>query len=128
MGDKVSPEEVFEEGIYHAARSADLASKFYNKSDDIVNIIRYHHHTEDMLPKEFPSHLLPLLRMFKIIDGLSAALTRRNAKVTYKVDGSKLTVFEENQHPLYNRILEIDLYTGKRQEKPMGRIDKNEIN
>ncbi|SES63559.1 CBS domain-containing protein [Anaerobranca gottschalkii] len=128
IGDKVSPEEVFEEGIYHAARSADLASKFYGKSDDIVNIIRYHHHSEDMLPKEFPSHLLPLLRMFKIIDGLSAALTRRNAKVTYKVEGSKLTVFEENQHPLYNRILEVDLYTGKRQEKPMGRMEKNEIN
>lgn len=120
VGDRVSPKDAFEEGIYHAARSAELASKFYGKNDDITNIVRYHHHTEDMLPKDFPSHLLPLLRLFKVIDGLSAALTRRSAKVTYKADGSKLTIFEDNKHPMYNRVMEIDLYTGRGYEQPLG--------
>lgn len=127
VGDKVSPKEVFEEGIYHATRSAELASKFYGKNEDITNIIRYHHHTEEMLPKDFPSHLLPLLRLFKIIDGLSAALTRRDAKVTYKTEGAKLTIFERNQHPTYNRVMEIDLYTGRGYEEPLKGVEKNEI-
>lgn len=120
VGDVVTPEEAFEEGIYHAGRSADLADKFYGKDEDVVNIIRYHHHTEEMLPKDFPTHLLPLLRLFKVIDGLSAALTRRSAKVTYKSEGSRLIVFEENKHPKYNRVLELDLYTGRGSEKPLG--------
>ncbi len=128
VGDKVTPEDVFEEGIYHAARSADIAGKFYGKDEDVVNIIRYHHHPEDLLPEDFPSHLLPLLRLFKIIDGLSAALTRRNASVRYETDGSRLTIFEENQHPKYNRVVEIDLYTGKGFERPMGGMSKNGVN
>lgn len=127
VGDRVSPKDAFEEGIYHAARSAELASKFYGKNEDITNIVRYHHHTEDMLPKDFPSHLLPLLRLFKVIDGLSAALTRRNAKVTYKAEGSKLTIFEDNKHPRYNRIMEIDLYTGRGYEEPLGGNEIDEV-
>ncbi|WP_353892536.1 CBS domain-containing protein [Proteinivorax hydrogeniformans] len=119
IGDIVSPNEAFELGILHAARSADMAEKYYNKAQDVVTIIRYHHHPEDKLPKDFPTHLLPLLRLFQVIDGLSAAITRRNAKVTYKVDGSKLKVVEQNEHPKYNRVLNIDLYTGRTEETPL---------
>ena len=128
VGDTITPAEAFEEGIYHAARSADLAGKFYGMNEDVVSIIRYHHHTEDMLPKDFSTHLLPLLRLFKIIDGLSAALTRRSAKVTYKSEGSRLIVFEENKHPKYNRVMEIDLYTGRGSERPLGGDLKDGIN
>ncbi|WP_350344523.1 CBS domain-containing protein [Proteinivorax tanatarense] len=124
IGDVVTPSEAFEFGMMHAARSADMAEKYYNKSKDVVTIIRYHHHPEEKLPNDFPTHLLPLLRLFKIIDGLSAAITRRNAKVIYEVDGSKLRVVEKNEHPKYNRELSIDLYTGNAVETPLNRGDE----
>ena len=112
VGQLVDPKKVFEPSIMHAMRSADIVKNYYGKSDDVVNLIRYHHHGEDELPDEFPSHLLPMLRLIKIIDGLSAGLTRRNARIGFRVSGSRLTVLEHNGHPTFHRTVEVDLYTG----------------
>jgi PAS domain S-box-containing protein len=112
VGQLVEPGTVFEESTRHACRSADIVENYYQKAADVVQLIRYHHHREEELPEGFPRHLLPMLRLLKIIDGLSAGLTRRNARIGFRVSGSRLTVLEQNGHPSFNRTTEIDLFTG----------------
>ena len=113
VGQLADPLKVFEESTRHAARSADIIESYYSKHQNVVTLIRYHHHREEELPADFPQHLLPMLRLFKIIDGLSAGLTRRNARVGFRLSGSRLTVLEHNVHPEYNRTAEMDLYNGQ---------------
>ncbi|MBS3902294.1 MAG: CBS domain-containing protein [Dethiobacter sp.] len=112
IGQVVDPMKKFEESTRHAARSAAIAKDFYNKSSDVVELIRFHHHQEEELPENFSQHLIPMLRLLKIIDGLSAGLTRRKACIGFRVNGSRLTVLEHSDHPAFNRTKEIDLYTG----------------
>lgn len=112
VGQVVDPYKVFEESTRHAERSAEVVENYYRKSADVTELIRYHHHREEELPDSFPRHLLPMLRLLKIIDGLSAGLTRRSARIGFRVSGSRLTVLENNGHPAFNRTTEIDLYTG----------------
>lgn len=112
VGQVVDPYKVFEESTRHAVRSAEITENHYEKSNDVVELIRYHHHREEELPENFPRHLLPMLRLLKIIDGLSAGLTRRSARIGFRVSGPRLTVLEYNGHPAFNRTTEIDLYTG----------------
>jgi PAS domain S-box-containing protein len=112
VGQVVDPYKVFEESTRHAARSAEIAENYYGKPTDVAELIRYHHHREEELPDSFPRHLLPMLRLFRVIDGLSAGLTRRSARIGFRVSGSRLTVLEHNGHPAFNRTTEIDLYTG----------------
>ncbi len=114
VGDIVDPKKTFEEGHLHAARSADIAGNFYDKNADIVNLIRYHHHEENVLPADFPSYLLPMHRLLKVIDGLSACLTRRKGAYTAVADGSRLLISERNGHPQFNNEWSIDLFTGER--------------
>lgn len=76
IGDVVGPKIAFEEGRLHAERSADIAKYSYVQKEEIVEIIRYHHHGEKDLPVSFPRCLLPMFRLFQIIDGTSAAITR----------------------------------------------------
>ncbi|MDW7651439.1 MAG: CBS domain-containing protein [Bacillota bacterium] len=113
VGQLVDPKKVFEPSTMHAMRSADIVMNYYNKPVDVVTLIRYHHHQEDELPDDFPSHLLPMFRLIRIIDGLSAGLTRRNARIGFRVSSSRLTVLEHNGHPNFNRTMEVDLYTGQ---------------
>lgn len=112
VGQVVDPKKVFEVSAHHAMRSADIVESYYGKQKDVVTLIRYHHHREDELPPDFPSHLYPMFRLIKIIDGLSAGLTRRKARIGFRVNGSRLTILENNGHPIYNRTMEVDLYTG----------------
>lgn len=112
VGQVADPYKVFEESTRHAARSAEIAESYYKKPPDVVELIRYHHHREEELPESFPRNLLPMLRLLKIIDGLSAGLTRRSARVGFRVSGPRLMVLEYNGHPAFNRTIEIDLYTG----------------
>ncbi|MGE5560227.1 MAG: CBS domain-containing protein [Chloroflexota bacterium] len=114
VGSTVDPRAVFEEGRLHALRSSDIAGHYYGKNEDVVTIIKYHHHPEEELPPEFPSYLLPMLRLFKVIDGLSAALTRRNATIELDRVGSWIHISERNAHPDYNRCWELNLVTGER--------------
>lgn len=114
VGSIVDPRSVFEEGRLHASRSADIAGHYYGKNEDVVTVIRYHHHPEEELPQGFPSYLLPMLRLFKVVDGLSAALTRRNAMIDLDRVGSWIHVSERNAHPDFNRCWELNLLTGER--------------
>lgn len=114
-GDVVNPKEVFLPGHIHAEMSADIAEKYYDLPEDVVTLIRYHHHEGKDLPPGFPKYLLPLLRLFQVIDGASAGLTRRKAKIEFKVKHSTLIIFEKNIHPDYNNIYKINLFTGQKQ-------------
>ena len=113
VGQIIDPRKAFEPGMMHAMRSADIAENYYQKPKDVVTLIRYHHHSAEQLPADFPSHLLPMLRLLQVIDGLSAGLTRRNGRIGFRVNGSRVTIVENNVHPLYNRTVEVDLYTGE---------------
>ena len=113
IGSVIDPRTTFEPGYLHAQRGADLAEKFYKVPKGAAELIRYHHHSEEELPKEFPRALLPMHRYIRLLDGLSAAITRRNAEVSIVVNGSKLIVTESNNPvPWYNRRFAFDLYTG----------------
>jgi len=114
IGDVVDPKQVFEDGKLHAFRGAEIAKNFYNQHDDVVEIIRYHHHKENELPKTFPWRLLPMLRLFQLVDGLSAAITRGGVDVNFTVQECLITVKEINHRPQYNGTWQIDLYTGKK--------------
>lgn len=113
IGQEVTPEHFFENGKLHADRSAELAYANYQSegiTKDIYTLIKYHHHSEEELPDNFPMHLLPMYRLFRIIDGISAGLTRRNSIVTFDLIGSTLYIKENSQHPKYRRFYSIDLY------------------
>lgn len=113
VGALVDPKEVFEPGYLHAFRGAALAQGVYGLSTEVVTLIKYHHHEEEELPSDFPEHLLPMYRFFRLVDGLSAGITRRAASVTMSVNGSNVAVKETNPVPAYNRSIVFDLYTGK---------------
>jgi putative nucleotidyltransferase with HDIG domain len=113
IGDVVNPKEVFENGKLHAHRGAEIA-KMYNVHEDIVEIIYYHHHAEHELPETFPWRLRPMFRLFQLIDGLSAAITRGEVEVDFEVQDCVITVTERNQRPEYNGTWRIDLFTGAR--------------
>lgn len=113
IGDEVDAKDIFENGKLHAERSADLALANYEKegiTDDIYLLIKYHHHTEQELPQDFPLHLKPMYRLFRIIDGISAGLTRRKNTTTFDIIGSVLYIREDSQNPNYKKFYSIDLY------------------
>ncbi|MBO8127569.1 MAG: HD domain-containing protein [Firmicutes bacterium] len=113
VGDKVNPKEAFEKSFLHAYRGASLIKALYDDIDDKVYLlIKYHHHQETELPDDFPDYLLPMHRFFRLIDGLSAGITRRGSRVSMKVNGTRIYVKEESSFPPYNREIEIDVYTG----------------
>jgi hypothetical protein len=118
IGQTVDPLDEFEESCAHAERSADIAAHFYQREDDVIWLIKYHHHPESQLPADFPNHLRPMLRLLKLVDGLSAALTRRNGKITLDVDGTKVYVYERNPHPDFDKSRVVDLFTGETREIP----------
>ncbi|HBT20549.1 MAG TPA: metal-dependent phosphohydrolase [Peptococcaceae bacterium] len=112
IGDMVNPKEVFEKSHLHAFRGADLSRALYNIDDKVYWLIKYHHHVENELPFDFPGHLLPMYRFFRLIDGLSAGITRRGSKVAMKIRGTRIYVKEESSSPSYNQEIEMDIYTG----------------
>jgi len=112
VGERVRPADVFEDGRRHAARSAAVAAYDYRASDTVATLIRYHHHEEEELPGTFPAHLKPAYRLVRLVDGLSAAITRRGARVRLEVRGHAVMVREENAHPGYNGCRIVGLLTG----------------
>ncbi|KNZ69806.1 hypothetical protein Tfer_1416 [Thermincola ferriacetica] len=103
IGDTVDPMAVFEKSSLHALRSSEFSAQMgYSKY--VTLLVKYHHHREDELPPNFPRELIPAFKLFKIIDGLSAAITRRNATVTMELSNTKLIIYEENfERPEYNK-------------------------
>jgi len=112
VGDVVNPREVFEQGYLHAFRGASIAKEIYDVDNKVYYLIKYHHHEEKELPKDFPDYLLPMYRFFKLIDGLSAGITRRGSDVKMRINGSRICVEEKSSFPLYNQRIEMDLYSG----------------
>ncbi|WP_422443655.1 HD domain-containing protein [Thermoanaerobacterium sp. DL9XJH110] len=112
IGDTVNPKEAFEQGFLHAFRGASLSKSLYDINDKVYYLIKYHHHTENELPADFPDYLLPMHRFFRLIDGLSAGITRRGSKVSMKVKGTRIYVKEESSFPSYNQEIEMDIYMG----------------
>lgn len=113
IGDEVYPKEIFEDGKMHAERSAELALANYSQegiNNDIYMLIKYHHHNEKELPLDFPSHLLPMYRLFRVIDGISAGLTRRGNTILFDLIGSVLYIKEYSQNPNFRKYYSIDLY------------------
>jgi hypothetical protein len=113
VGDIVDPKTVFPAGKKHARISAGIVGSYPLVSTDVISLIYYHHHNEEELPADFPESLKPMWRLVRLIDGLSAALTRRHAQLDILVQGSRVVVFENNIHPYYNGVREIDLLSGK---------------
>lgn len=114
-GDVVDPRQAFEPGRLHALRSAEIAQHFYGKPENVVTLIKYHHHSENELPGDFPSYLLPMWRLFRLVDGLSACLTRRKGSVHLKVSGPTILVEERCNHPFFSRRWSLNLLTGESQ-------------
>lgn len=114
IGDVVDPQKAFEDGKLHAYRGAEIAKQFYSAHEDVVEIIYYHHHGEHELPDTFPWRLRPMLRLFQVVDGLSASITRGGGKVDFTVHDCTITVTEVNHRPQYNGTWQIDLFTGIR--------------
>ncbi|SMC05684.1 HD domain-containing protein [Sulfobacillus thermosulfidooxidans DSM 9293] len=113
VGQVFVPQDTFEPGFLHAGRSADWARRDYHVSTDVEWIVRYHHTRESDLPADFPSALKPMLRIFQLVDGLSAAITRRNARIApMTLTGSVLTIDERNDDTRYDRRYQLSIYTG----------------
>jgi len=109
VGDVVNPLETFENGKSHALRGAKLCTQL-GYSEEIALLVRYHHHALDELPGDFPMEFLPYLRLLKLIDGLSAATTRRNAIIGFELTDTSLIVREDNELEQYrqNHVLEFE--------------------
>lgn len=112
VGDVVKYSILFEDKKSEAARSASFAKEFYNVSDDVYNIIKYHKHSEtEMAGEGFPKYLYPTYRLFKIIDNISSAMTKSEGKmkIEFKFEEFILYVHKINSKGESNEI-SIDLY------------------
>ncbi|MCL6595088.1 MAG: PAS domain-containing protein [Firmicutes bacterium] len=113
VGQEFVPADTFEPGRLHAARSADWAASEYRVRPEAELLIRYHHTAEEDLPDSFPPALMPMYRLLRLVDGLSACLTRRGGRVELVGRrGSIIEVHEDNPDPRYDRRYELSLYTG----------------
>lgn len=113
IGDRVKPSEAFEDGRLHAARSANMAYQFFQVNPQVETLIRYHHHEEKDLPTAFPKDLLPAYRLVRLVDGLSAAITRRKARVRLFTEETAVITHESSAHPYYNGWHKTDLLSGE---------------
>ncbi len=114
VGQIFVPQETFEPGYLHAGRSADWARKDYHVTEDVEWLVRYHHTPEKELPPTFPAALKPMWRVFKLVDGLSAGLTRRDADIApMTLRGSVLTIHETNPDQRYDRHYRLAIYSGE---------------
>ncbi|MCL6563773.1 MAG: PAS domain-containing protein [Firmicutes bacterium] len=132
VGQQFVPHDTFEPSHLHAYRSADWARKYYRVSEDVEWIIRYHHTPEAKLPPDFPPPLLPMLRVFQVVDGLSAGITRRKARIApLCLDGTQLLIREDNMDRRYHRHYRLAIYSGTVTDLPAqeeGALDPGEAN
>jgi hypothetical protein len=113
VGDLIDPREVFEPSHLHAERSAAFAAGTYVRDENVLTLIRHHHHREEELPDTFPARLLPMLRIVRLIDGLSAAVTRNRARLTVGMEGNEIVVHEDNPRPQYCGTHRLEPFSGR---------------
>lgn len=119
IGEVIDPKSAFEDGKIHAAKSAKMALEKYKISKKLYWIIYYHHHMETELQWNDvveDSQWLLHYRLFKMIDGLSAALTRRDANINISLVEEGLLVFEDNRNQDYSGAWYYNLHTGNREK------------
>ncbi|MGI9953335.1 hypothetical protein V3F56_13315 [Moorellaceae bacterium AZ2] len=63
---------------------------------EIVHLNKYHHYQDEELLPYFPPGLLPMHRLFRLLDGLSAGVTRRGPMVSLTARGAVVQVREES--------------------------------
>lgn len=109
-GDVVKYSELFEDKKEEAERSAIFAKKYYNVSDSVYYIIKYHKHDEIELPEEFPKSLLYVFRLFKIIDSTSSVLTKAygTIEINFEFTGFILYIYK-TKNGVTSKYM-IDLY------------------
>ncbi|MDA8145471.1 MAG: HD domain-containing protein [Thermaerobacter sp.] len=112
-GDVVVPSRVFEDGKLHAARSAALLREHGEDGRVVEEMVRYHHHGEGELPEGLARGVRGALRTVQLVDGLSAAVTRRDA-VVYVVQDELCSsrVGVEEVHPGTRRVVYHMITTG----------------
>ncbi|MGB9831846.1 MAG: HD domain-containing protein, partial [Fervidicoccus fontis] len=103
VGDVVDLGEAFEDEKLHAARGSEIVRGFYKVSESVIQVIRYHHHQESELPTAFPPHLLPMYRLFRLLDSLSLEMTRYSLQVKLNVKETKVIAQEYALVPEYIR-------------------------
>lgn len=114
IGQAFVPKETFEPGHLHAERSADWAIREYGVPPEVALLIRHHHTAETDLPESFPASLVPMHRLLRLADGLSASVTRRSGRVALVgLRGSVLEIHEDNPDPRYAGRYRVSLYTGR---------------
>jgi hypothetical protein len=113
IGEIIDPKECFMPGKIHAKDSAEIIAEFPAISPEVVQLVQYHHHEESDLPADFPDILLPMLRLVRLVDGLSAGITRRDAEINLTIEENSIVVYEKNANITYNGIRELDLITGE---------------
>jgi PAS domain S-box-containing protein len=124
VGDVVDPREVFEDSRLHAHRSAELARHYCHISDDAYTLIYHHHDQGTESADDFPYRLLPMLRLMQLVDGLSAAMTRRVANIKLGVSGRDILILEHNSNQRYNGARRVNLFTGSVTLEPMDDLEK----
>ena len=118
VGQTFVPQDTFEPGCLHAARSAEWAVKEYGVSEEVAWLTRYHHTAAVDLPSTFPMALMPMWRLFKLVDGLSAGITRRLARVApITLTGTVLTIREINPDARYDRSYQLPIYSGEESDR-----------
>ena len=105
-GDVVVPARVFEDGKRHASRSAALMARCGERGRRVEELVRYHHHGAGELPATLSPGVREALPMVQLVDGLSAAVTRRDAAV-YLVRDERCPVRMgvEEVHPGTGRVV-----------------------
>jgi hypothetical protein len=113
IGDIIDPKASFTSGKIHAQESAKLIAEFLAISQATMLLVRYHHHDESELPADFPVSLLPMLRIVRLVDGLSAGITRRGAEINLTIEETSIIVYEKSSNLIRNGIRELNLVTGE---------------
>ena len=109
-GDIVRYSELFEDEILEAARSADFAKNYYNINEDVCDIIYYHKHEEDDISIDFPKHLLPIFRLFRVIDAISYEITISTNDCYFEFEFVDFILYVNKITPSSQKTFVVDLY------------------
>lgn len=115
VGDVVDT-SIFEIGEKHAYRGESLCEQYTN-NECVKKLVKYHHSKEDLW-EDFNEYEKIHLRLFKLLDGLSAATTRKDSSIELSYTGNgEIIVIEHSHDNRYNGKFKMDFF--KSEEKKM---------